>query len=60
MGTYSSLNQGLQNRWEPVRFDRLPVRPGSGLGRYQTGPNLKFEFELKNKKILKIFQGARI
>ena len=39
--------QGLQNRWEPVRFDRLPVWPGSGLGRYQTGPNSKFKFEFK-------------
>ena len=35
---------------KPVRFDRLPVkpvRPGYGLGRYQTGPNSKFKFELK-------------
>ena len=42
--------QGLQNRWEPVRFDRLPVWPGSGLGRYQTGPNSKFKFEFKKMK----------
>ena len=50
--------QGLQNRWEPVR----PVRPGSGLGRYQTGPNSKFKFDLKkmknSKRFLKILQGA--
>src|SRR6185437_1298369 len=40
-------------RWEPVRFDRLPVksvRSGSGLGRYQTGPNSKFKFEFKKMK----------
>ena len=45
--------QGSQNRWEPVRFDRLPVKPirtGSGLGRYQTGPNSKFKFEFKKMK----------
>ena len=24
-----------------------PVRPGSGLGRYQTDPNSKFKFEFK-------------
>ena len=37
---WSHSKQGSPNRWEPVRFDRLPVksvRPGSGLGRYQTG-----------------------
>ena len=37
-------------------------RSGSGLGRYQTGPNSKFKFELKKwkipKKFLKILQGA--
>ena len=41
---------GSPNRWEPVRFDQLPVKPvwpGSGLDRYQTGPNSKFKFELK-------------
>ena len=45
--------QGSPNRWEPVRFDRLPIkpiRPGSGLGRYQTGPNSKFKFEFKKMK----------
>ena len=36
---------------------------GSGLGRYQTGPNSKFKFEFKKmknsqKKFLKILQGA--
>ena len=35
---------------------------GFGLGRYQTGLNLKFKFELKNEKFLKnflkILQGA--
>ena len=31
-------------------------RSGSGLGRYQTGPNSKFKF--KFKKFLKILQGA--
>ena len=29
------------------------VRPGYGLGRYQTGPNSKFKFEFKKIKILK-------
>ena len=50
---YSTLNQDLQNRWEPVRFDRLlvkPVRPGTGLVRYETGPNSKFKFEFKKMK----------
>ena len=45
--------QGSPNRWEPVRFDRLPVKPvrsGSGLGRYQTGTNSKFKFEFKKMK----------
>ena len=23
----STSDQGLRNRWEPVRFDRLPVKP---------------------------------
>ena len=27
-----------------------PVRPGYGLGRYQTGPNSKFKFEFKKIK----------
>ena len=57
---------GLQNRWELIRFDRLPVklvRTGSGLVRYETGQNSKFKFELKKmknsqKKFLKILQGA--
>ena len=51
---FSSQAQGLQNRWEPIRFDWLavkPVRPGSGLSWYQTGPNSKFEFEFKKWKI---------
>jgi len=52
-------SQGSQNRWEPVQFDRLPVKPvwaGSGLGRYQTGSNSKFEFEFKkNEKFSKNF-----
>ena len=45
--------QGLQNRWNPVRFDRLPVKPvrsGSGLSQYQIGPNSQFKFELKKMK----------
>jgi len=49
----STKAQGSPNRWEPVRFDRLPVKPvrsGSGLGRYQTGPNSKFKFEFKKMK----------
>jgi len=54
----SRWTQGSPNLWEPVRFDRLPVkpvRPGSGLGRYQIGPNSKFKFEFKKiKKFLKI------
>ena len=59
------LAQGLQDRWEPVWFDRLPVKPVrtcSGLFRYETGPNSKFKFELKKwkipKKFLKILQAA--
>ena len=35
-----------------------PVRTGSGLVRYETGPNSKFKFKLKNEKFLKIRQGA--
>ena len=49
----ASGKQGLPNRWEPVRFDRLqvkPVRSGSGLDRYQTGPNSKFKFKFKKMK----------
>ena len=49
------LPPGLQNRWEPIWFDQLsvkPVRSNFGLGRYQTGPNSKFKFDFK--KILKI------
>ena len=49
----SSQKQGLPNRWEPVRFDRLsvkPVRSGFGLGRYQISPNSKFKFEFKKIK----------
>jgi len=37
--------QGSSNRWEPVWFDRLPVksvRPG--------GPNSKFKFKFKKMK----------
>ena len=48
-----TLDQGSPYRWEPVRFDRLPVKPvrsGSGLGRYQTGPNSKFKFEFQKMK----------
>ena len=46
-------HQGSPYHWEPVRFDRLlvkPVRPGFGLGRYQTGPNSKFKFKFKKMK----------
>ena len=46
----------LPNRWEPVRFDQLPVksvRPGYGLGRYQIGSNSKFKFKFKKIKISK-------
>ena len=49
----SARQQGSPNRWEPVRFDRLPVKPvrlGSGLGRYQTGSNSKFKFKFKKIK----------
>ena len=52
------LPQGLQNRWEPVWFNQLsvkPVRSSFGLGRYQIGPNSKFKFKLKKiKNFLKI------
>ena len=53
LGPKTIRAQGLQNRGEPVRFDRLPVklvRSGSRLGRYQTGPNSKFKFEFKKMK----------
>jgi len=40
-------SQGSPNRWEPPV---KPVRPGSGLGRYQTGPNSKFKIEFKKMK----------
>ena len=45
----------LENRWSQPGFTKpvKPVRPGSGLGRYQTGPNSKFKFESKNEKFLK-------
>ena len=46
-------NQGSPNRWKPVRFDRLPVKPvriGSGSGRYPIGQNSKFKFEFKKMK----------
>ena len=49
----STREQGSPYRWEPVRFDRLPVKPvrsGSGLGRYQTGPNSKFKFKFQKIK----------
>ena len=49
----TSYDQGSPYRCEPVRFDRLPVKPvrsGFGLGRYQTGPNSKFKFEFKKMK----------
>ena len=42
---YFEVHQAVGN--QPVRFDRLPVkpvRPGSGLVRYETGPNSKFYF----------------
>ena len=32
------------------RFSVKPVRPGSGLVRYQTGPNSKFKFKFKKMK----------
>ena len=41
-------DQGLQNRWEPVRFDRLPVEPvwvGTKPAQIQ-----KFKFEFKKMK----------
>ena len=49
----SSHGQGFKSRPEPVRKPRLPVksvRIGSGSGRFQTGPNSKFKFELKKIK----------
>ena len=49
----------LQKWWEPVRLLVKLVRPGSGLGRYQTGPNSKFEFEFKKmKKFQKISKNT--
>ena len=45
-----SQAQGSPNRWEPVRFDRLPVKPvgtGSVSHRYPTGQNSKFKFKFK-------------
>ena len=53
LGTAAKSHQGSPNRWEPVRFDRLPVKPvrtGSGLVRYETGQNSKCKFELKKMK----------
>ena len=44
------IEPGSPNRWELVRFDRLPVKPvrtGSGFGRYLTGQNSKFKFKFK-------------
>ena len=43
---YSTLNQGLQNRWEPVRFGSgpVPVWAGTKPAKIQ---NSKFEFEFK-------------
>ena len=62
---WSHSKQGSPNWWEPVRFDRLPVKPvrsGSGSGRYPTGQNSNFKFEFKKwkipKKFLKILQGV--
>ena len=49
----SQAETGFTLPVEPVRFDRLPVKPvrfGSGLGRFQTVPNLKFKFEFKKMK----------
>ena len=49
----ASPEQGSPDRWEPVRFDRLlvkPVRPGFGLDRYRIGPNSKFKFKFKKMK----------
>ena len=48
-----SPTQASSNRWEPVWFDRLPVKSvwlGFGLGRYQIGPNSKFKFKFKKMK----------
>ena len=52
-GTRPARDQSSPNRWEPVRFDRLPVRSGSGLGWYQIGSNSKFKFKFKKWNILK-------
>ena len=49
----AAAQQGSPNRWEPVQFNRLPVkpvRPGSGLVRFETGSNSKFKFEFKKMK----------
>ena len=49
-------SQGSPNWWEPVQFDRLPVksvRPGSDLDRYQTGLNLNSKQNEKFSKIPK-------
>ena len=51
------MRPGLKKRPKPIRKPRLPVKPvrtGFGSGRFQTGPNLKFKFELKMKKFQKI------
>ena len=59
------LRRVKKNRPELVRKSRLPVKPvrtGSGLDRFQTGPNLKFKFEFKkiknSQKLLKILYVA--
>ena len=60
-----SGKQPLETRFtKPVRTGPLsvkPVRPGSGLGRYQTGQNSKFKFEFKKiKNFQKYFKVRRI
>ena len=43
---------GLMTRVNETGRNRS-VRPGYGLGRYQTGPNSKFKFKFKKIKIPK-------
>ena len=62
---YNTLKEEVPAKSRCVSRRRVATmvhQTGFGLGRYQTGPNSKFEFELKKlkipKKFLKIFQGA--
>jgi len=55
-GSNASQLQGSQNRWEPVRFDWLPVKPiRAGIKPAQIQNS---NLNSKNEKFLKILQGG--